>query len=284
MVHYKAFVRERKMVLGKPKPLGCRKNRPERTLGSGRLSNNSLPGKSLFVVLSMVVEKCKFSVIVPVLNEAGTIRAFLDHLRSLNTNEKTEIIVVDGDPDCTTTRAITDNSIVTLSSAQGRARQMNAGAAVAGGEILIFLHADTELPLNAFGIISTVMGKGRYVGGAFDLGIKSDRFAFRLIAWVASVRARVTRIPYGDQAIFLRRDFFSSISGYRDIPIMEDVEIMQRIKKRGERIHLIRDRVQTSPRRWEREGIMYCTLRNWLISSLFYLGVSPEKLSRFYSP
>jgi len=157
----------------------------------------------------MVGKKGKFSVIVPVLNEAGTISAFINHLRSLNTHEKIEIIVVDGDPDCKTARAITDKGIVTLSSKRGRARQMNAGAAAAGGEILIFLHADTELPPDALGIISFVMGQSQYIGGAFDLGIKSDRFAFRLIAQVASLRARVTRIPYGDQAIFMRRDFFS---------------------------------------------------------------------------
>jgi rSAM/selenodomain-associated transferase 2 len=232
----------------------------------------------------MVAKKCTFSVIVPVLNEAGIINVFLEHLRSLNTNEEIEIIVVDGDPDCETTRAITDKDIVTLLSTRGRARQMNAGAAVAGGEILIFLHADTELPPHALGIMSSIMGKSQHIGGAFDLGIKSDRFSFRLIARVASLRARLTRIPYGDQAIFLRRDFFSKIGGYRDIPIMEDVEIMQRIKKLGGSIFLIPDRVQTSPRRWEKEGILFCTLRNWLLSSLFYLGVAPEKLSRFYSP
>jgi len=232
----------------------------------------------------MVVKQCKFSIIIPVLNEAATINLFLKHLRGLPTNEKTEIVVVDGDPDCTTARALTETTIITLASARGRARQMNAGAAFASGEILIFLHADTELPPNALGLMSTVMGQRQYVGGAFALGIKSDRFVFSLIAQVASWRARATRIPYGDQVIFLRRDFFLSIGGYRDIPIMEDVEIMQRIKKLGERICLIPDRVQTSPRRWEKEGIIYCTLRNWLLSSLFYLGVSPEKLSRLYPP
>ena len=235
-------------------------------------------------VLSMVVSHCKLSVIVPVLNEAGIIHVLLDHLRSLYANGKTEVIVVDGDPECTTIRAINDSTFITLSSERGRARQMNAGAAVASGEILIFLHADTELPTNALGTISAVMRQEQYVGGAFDLGIRSDRYALRIIAEAASLRARLTRIPYGDQAIFMRRDFFLNIGGYRDIPIMEDVEIMQRVKKMGKKIYLVRDRVKTSPRRWEREGILYCTLRNWLLSSLFYLGVSPEKLSRFYSP
>lgn len=223
-----------------------------------------------------------FSVILPVLKEAGTINAFIKQLRSLSTNEKIEIIVVDGDSDRTTVRAITDKNVVLLSSARGRARQMNAGAAVANGEMLLFLHADTQLPPNAFALMSSVLGQPHYVGGAFDLAIQSDRFAFRLIARVASLRARVTRIPYGDQAIFLRKDFFLRIGGYRDIPLMEDIEIMQRIKKRGERIYLIPDRVRTSPRRWEKEGIIYCTVRNWLLSTLFYLGVPPEKLSRLY--
>jgi rSAM/selenodomain-associated transferase 2 len=230
----------------------------------------------------MVVNQCNLSVIVPVLNEAGIIQALLNHLRSLSAIEETEIIVVDGDPDCTTARSISDSTIITLSSERGRARQMNAGAAAASGEILIFLHADTELPTNALRTISTIIRPGKYVGGAFDLGIRSDSYAFRLIAKAASLRARLTRIPYGDQAIFMRRDFFLNMGGYRDIPIMEDVELMQRVKKLGERIYLVPDRVQTSPRRWEREGVLYCTLRNWLLSSLFYLGVSPERLSRFY--
>ncbi|MBA4390861.1 MAG: hypothetical protein C0399_07970 [Syntrophus sp. (in: bacteria)] len=117
---------------------------------------------------------------------------------------------------------------------------------------------------------------------AFDLGIKSRRFTFRIIERVASFRSRVTRIPFGDQAIFIRRDYFNEIGGYAQIPLMEDVEIMGRIKKRGDKIFIINKTVMTSPRRWEQEGIVYCTPRNWFIQMLYYFGASSHRLVKYY--
>jgi GT2 family glycosyltransferase len=101
---------------------------------------------------------------------------------------------------------------------------------------------------------------------------------------IESWRSRLTRIPYGDQAIFIRRDYFRSMGGFQDIPIMEDADLRRRIKKKGGKIHILRDRVKISARRWEKEGILYGTLRNWLLVSLFYAGVKPERLARFYAP
>jgi hypothetical protein len=135
--------------------------------------------------------------------------------------------------------------------------------------------------LNAIG---QTLQSGDYVAGAFDLGIDSHRLAFRVIEKIACWRSRLTRIPYGDQAIFIRRDYFRSMGGFQDIPIMEDVDLMRRIKKKGGKIHILRDRVKTSARRWEKEGILYGTLRNWLLVSLFCAGVKPERLARFYAP
>lgn len=120
------------------------------------------------------------------------------------------------------------------------------------------------------------------IGGAFDLGIESDRFAFRIIEIMGSLRSRLTRLPYGDQAIFIRADFFRKIGGFKEIPLMEDVELMQRIKNNEAQIIILKDRVLTSPRRWEKEGIIFCTLRNWLLAILFSLGIKPEILARFY--
>jgi hypothetical protein len=120
------------------------------------------------------------------------------------------------------------------------------------------------------------------VGGAFDLGIDSKRFAFRVIEKMASWRSRLTRIPYGDQAIFIRADYFRQLGGFRNIPIMEDVELMQRIKQKKGEIKIISKRVLTSPRRWEKEGIVFCTLRNWFLISLYFMGVRPETLARLY--
>jgi rSAM/selenodomain-associated transferase 2 len=172
--------------------------------------------------------------------------------------------------------------VVKIFSEKGRAKQMNAGASVANGEILIFLHADTELPGQALKKIYSFMEQNAYVGGAFDLGIKSDKFIFKVIGTLSSLRSRLNRIPFGDQAIFIRREYFNQIGGYKEIPLMEDAELMRRIKKSGNKIWIFYDRVMTSPRRWEKEGVIYCTLRNWTLQALYFLGISPHKLANFY--
>jgi rSAM/selenodomain-associated transferase 2 len=159
---------------------------------------------------------------------------------------------------------------------------MNVGASAAKGEILIFLHADTELPMHALKKVQSFTERREYVGGAFDLGIKSDKFIFRMIGTLSSLRSRLNRIPFGDQAIFIRSEYFNQIGGYKEIPLMEDVELMRRIKKSKKKIWIFYDRVMTSPRRWEEEGVIYCTLRNWVIQTLYFLGVSPYKLANFY--
>ena len=222
------------------------------------------------------------SIIIPVLEEEAVINDVIDHLHDLEGNEETEIIVVDGDPKAETLKVILRGDVKKVKSARGRGRQMNEGAQVAKGEILLFLHADTELPSNALRLIATAMREKRYVAGAFDLGIKSERSIFRIIESVASLRSRITRIPFGDQAIFVRKDYFDKIGGYKDIPIMEDVEIMGRIKKLGDRIAIIKQKINTSPRRWEKEGVVGCTLRNWLLQVLYLLRVSPDTLSKLY--
>ena len=222
------------------------------------------------------------SIIIPVLEEETVINGVIDHLQGLEGNEKTEIIVVDGDPEGGTLIAISHGDVNKIKSPRGRGRQMNEGARIAKGDILIFLHADTELPPDALELIATAMYDERCAAGAFDLGVKSERFIFRIIESVASLRSRITGIPFGDQAIFMRKDYFDKIGGYKDIPIMEDVEMMGRIKKLGDRITIIKQRVRTSPRRWEKEGIISCTLRNWVLQTLYLLRVSPERLSKLY--
>jgi rSAM/selenodomain-associated transferase 2 len=224
----------------------------------------------------------RFSLIVPVLHEAECINALLAHLRHLPGRERSEIIVVDGSVQGETIRAIRDQEIITLTATAGRAAQMNAGAVLARGEILIFLHADTELPPDALPCIEALMQERRYVGGAFDLRIQSPRWVFRVISALASLRSRLTRIPYGDQACFIRRTYFMGIGGFQEIPLMEDIELMQRIKKTGGALGFISEPVRTSARRWQKEGILYCSMRNLVLSSLYYLGVSPHRLARFY--
>jgi rSAM/selenodomain-associated transferase 2 len=222
------------------------------------------------------------SIILPVLNEAGNINGVIDHLRTLNRHYQTEIIVVDGDPEGSTIRAIQDGEVRTLISERGRARQMNHGASAATGDILLFLHADTRLPENALAYLVSEMRDRRYVAGAFDLGFDTKRMIFGIAEIYVFLRTRLTRVPFGDQAIFMRKEYFSRVNGYRDIPIMEDVELMKRIKKNGDRIVIIPQKVMTSPRRYEQEGILYCTLRNWMVQLLYALGASPELLVKWY--
>jgi rSAM/selenodomain-associated transferase 2 len=223
-----------------------------------------------------------FSVIIPVLHEALLINETIGHVYQRGAGFDIEIIVVDGDPEGETINVIRNNEIIKVISPKGRGRQMNKGASLARGEILLFLHTDTELPADAFRTISSVIDKQGCAGGAFDLGIKSGRLIFRLIEKTVSIRTRLTGIPYGDQAIFIKKEIFKKIKGYREIPLMEDVEFMRRVKKSGCHLCIIPEKVKTSPRRWEKEGVLYCTLRNWTLISLYLSGVNPEKLVKFY--
>ena len=222
------------------------------------------------------------SLIIPVLSEAETIGGTLNHIRELDAGRTVEIIVVDGDPEGSTISAIKAEGVRTVVAEKGRARQINHGAALATGDVLLFLHADTLLPLNAFALIRATMNDKRFVCGAFDLGFNTKRTIFRIAEWYVFLRTRLTKIPFGDQTIFIRRDFFEKLGGYRDLPIMEDVDLMKRIRKRGDRICIIPDKVRTSPRRYEQEGVVYCTLRNWMLQILYALGMSPERLVKWY--
>lgn len=221
------------------------------------------------------------SVIIPVRNEQSRINRTLAGLRGITRGESLEIIVVDGDRDGSTVSAISDrHNVHTVVTPPGRAHQMNAGARMASGEIFLFLHADTSLPSDALKYILKAFLDPQIVAGAFRLRIDSRRWTIRFIAWVANRRSRITRIPYGDQAIFIRAGYFRELGGYADLPLMEDVDLMRRIKRRGDRIALIDTPVRTSGRRWVREGPVYCTLRNWTLMILYLAGVSPERLVR----
>jgi rSAM/selenodomain-associated transferase 2 len=226
----------------------------------------------------------RFSIIVPVLNESAGINETIEHLRGLinGTGQSAEIIVVDGDPEGKTIAAIEDVKVITALGKAGRGSQMNTGAALARGEILLFLHADTRLPDNGLILIDAACGNPASVAGSFDLAIDSERRIFRLIEKTASLRSRLSGIPYGDQAFFFAADYFRSLDGFADIPIMEDVEIMRRIKKRGDKIVFLDRPVRTSARRWEKEGVLKGTIRNWWLISLYLAGMAPERLAGFY--
>lgn len=219
---------------------------------------------------------------MPAFHEGRIINALIGCLNRLDSGERIEVIVVDGASEKDTLKAINGGHVIKILSEKSRAKQMNAGASVARGEVLIFLHADTELPIHALKKIDSLLERREYVGGAFDLGIRSDRLILKAIGKLASWRSRLTRVPFGDQAIFLRREYFNRIGGYKEIPLMEDVELMRRIKRSGDKIWIFCDRVMTSSRRWDVEGVIYCILRNWTLQALYFLGVSPEHLVKYY--
>jgi len=224
----------------------------------------------------------QISIVIPVLDEAACINRTIDHLLKSDCGSGCEIIVVDGDPQGATIGVIDCNRVKKMLGPRGRGLQMNQGAAQAAGHLLLFLHADTTLPVGAFGWIRRATSQKGIVCGAFRLGIQSRKKYFRLIETIANIRTRVSRIPYGDQAIFIRTAFFHRIGGFKNIPIMEDVDLMRRIKKMGRQVALLPQKVQTSPRRWEKEGIVTCTMRNWTIRMLYLLGASPHRLAKVY--
>jgi len=221
-------------------------------------------------------------VIIPVFCEQTIINETIETVRRLRGGDTAEIIVVDGQAEGETLSAIRDAAVQKVRSEKGRGGQLNRGAAVAAGDALLFLHADTVLPPAAFERIAGAMRDQGCVGGAFDLRIDSRRAGFRVIETVAGLRSRLTRIPYGDQAIFIRTSCFRTLGGFKEIPIMEDVDLMRRIKRKGWRIVIFREPVLTSARRWEKEGLVFGTLRNWVLMVLYLCGVKPERLARFY--
>jgi len=230
----------------------------------------------------MGITRPRISVVVPVYHESARINDLLAHLAALDGDGTIERIVVDGSPEMDTLAVIDDPGVIAVRSPKGRARQMNVGAEAASGDVLLFLHADTKLPLDAFTSILGALENPAVVGGAFHVRFEPERFVLKAFGFIDNWRCKLTRVPYGDQAIFVRRAYFERNGGFRHIPIMEDVELMRRIKRLGDPIRIIDAKVTSSARRWEREGLFYCTARNCILVGLFWLGVSPHTLKRFY--
>lgn len=159
---------------------------------------------------------------------------------------------------------------------------MNVGASHARGDILLFLHADTRLPREAFSLIRESLRDLSISGGAFRLAIDSPDPRLRLIARLTTLRSRITRIPFGDQAVFIRKIVFDALGGYREIPVMEDLDLMRRLRVARYPVAILPLAVFTSSRRWEREGIVLGTLRNWVLRGLYYIGVPPFVLAAWY--
>ena len=218
----------------------------------------------------------KISVIIPALNEVERIGASLDSI--IKQHGEFEIIVVDGGSVDGTPDVCWPHARV-ISSKRDRAVQMNTGAHNACGEVLLFLHADSLLSRNALAKLKSALVDPRIIGGTFTLRFDSSRFFLRLIAFFTRFRPRF--FHYGDQGIFVRKSIFQGLGGFREIPIMEDIDFLQRMRKTG-LVTLIGSPVTTSARRFLRHGIIRQQLLDIILVVLYLLRVSPEKLSKLY--
>lgn len=219
------------------------------------------------------------SIIVPVLNEAGIITECLARLRPLRL-AGAEVIVVDGGSSDGTAERAAPLATRVVRSPKGRAVQMNAGAREAGGEILLFLHADTALPAEAGRCLAGTMAAGA-AWGRFDVRLSGRHPLLRGVETLMNWRSRLTGIATGDQAIFVRRDLFERAGGYPEIPLMEDIAL-SKILKRHARPACLRARVETSSRRWEDRGLLRTLFLMWELRLRFFLGADPADLARRY--
>lgn len=220
----------------------------------------------------------RLSVIIPALNEADGIEGAI---RSALTAEGVEVIVADGGSTDATCGVAANLGVRVIRSAPGRARQMNAAAREATGDILLFLHADTRLPGRYERAVRRTLRMPGVSAGAFSLGIGADRPSLRFVEYWANWRSGVLGRPYGDQALFLTAATFRSLGGFPDLPIMEDFELVRRLSRCG-RVVTVPQAARTSARRWLNMGVLRTTLLNQWIILAYYLGASPETLARWY--
>jgi rSAM/selenodomain-associated transferase 2 len=225
----------------------------------------------------------KIAIIMPALNEAGVhAPAFEQCLQGMQPyrDNGNEFIIVDGvseDDTFTVAQRYADSA---LQCDRGRAMQMNAGARHATAEILLFLHADTQLPAHAADAVTRAISEG-YYWGRFDVRLSGDHIMLRIIECMMNLRSCITGIATGDQAMFVRREIFESIGGFPPQPLMEDVELSKRLRGLGWPACL-REKVITSSRRWQKHGIVRTVLLMWRLRLAYFLGVSSERLAEQY--
>jgi rSAM/selenodomain-associated transferase 2 len=220
------------------------------------------------------------SIIIPALNEAANIAVAVR--RAWETGPL-EVIVVDGGSDDGTAELAREAGAGVLETPPGRARQQNAGARQAAGEVLLFMHADTWLAPAGLPQIVGALADSRVLCGAFRQRIEAEGRLFRWLERGNAWRARRRGLPYGDQGIFIRRAAFAEAGGFPEVRLMEDVMLMKRLRRRTRPV-LLPGPLYVSARRWRRHGVLRQTARNWLLLSAARLGVSPDRLAAFYAP
>ena len=220
----------------------------------------------------------EISIVIPTLDEAPSLAQTLIAARERGGGE---LIVADGDSRDATRDVATRLADTVIAAPRGRAAQMNAGAAVARGDVLLFLHADTQLPDGFADAVARALEDPGVVGGYFAVALDAAGWRYRLTERLISGRSRLTGVATGDQAIFVRRSVFEALGGFASLPLMEDIDLVRRLKRRG-RVAALRERVVTSARRWERHGLWRTVLLMWTLRLAYYAGVSPDTLARRY--
>lgn len=218
------------------------------------------------------------SVIIPMYNERESISHVLNDLK--RREDDVEIIVVDG--------GSSDGSVATAgklarveTSRKGRAVQMNTGAERASGDILLFLHADTVLPEGALAKVREVLKERDVIGGRFKVSLTGQAYGYRLVSWMINLRDSLTKGFTGDQAIFIRRESFFAIGGYKEMQLFEDLDLARRMKRSGKVVR-IPESVVTSSRRWAKGGLLKTIIKMWMLRVLYLAGVPDRILSRGY--
>jgi rSAM/selenodomain-associated transferase 2 len=220
----------------------------------------------------------KISIIIPTYNEASRIQATL---KTCLPTAGIETIVVDGGSDDGTAEIAAALGTKVFSSQKGRGRQMNLAAQRASGEILLFLHADTHLPEGFAHKVAVALENPDIAGGAFRLRIDGNALSFRLIELGVLLRSRILKAPYGDQALFVRSETFERLNGFKEMPILEDLDLVRRLRKMG-RLTILDACVVTSARRWNEVGRLRTTLINQIVVFAYLVGRSPEHIAAFY--
>ena len=219
----------------------------------------------------------KLSIITPALNEAKILEQTLESLK----DQSVEIVVVDGGSKDASVEISLQYTPHVFIAPRGRGLQQHTGALESQGNVLLFLHADTLLPPEYSHLIDQALTDPSVVFGAFCLSFYPPSPALNLIAFMANLRSRFLRLPYGDQALFVRRSAYFQAGGFQDWPVMEDVDLVRRLNRAGA-FKLARGYVRTSARRWHVEKLVLTTLRNWSLMIRYFLGVSPYILAQHY--
>ncbi|GMQ80221.1 MAG: TIGR04283 family arsenosugar biosynthesis glycosyltransferase [Planctomycetia bacterium] len=220
------------------------------------------------------------SIIIPALNEEATIAAAVAHARA---TEPCEVIVADGGSRDRTVQWAKEQGARVVVSRRGRARQQNTGVQEATGDVFLFLHADNWLHASGVRQITAALADREVLGGAFCQRIESSGLAYRLLERGNALRATWCRAPYGDQGIFVRRTLFQQLGGFPDVQLMEDLLLMRRFRRFARPV-LLPGPLYVSPRRWQRNGVVRQTLRNWALVLAERLGAEPDRLARYYPP